>query len=106
MVQLFVDVPGTPNFDWRLDVDGRWNQQRLTVGLYEDVQRFPFHNKAKGGLNFSGEGRGCNELVGAFAIDEITWDGVELASVSGRFLQHCELESRPALHGAFRWVRP
>jgi hypothetical protein len=106
LVQLFVNDPLTTGSDWSLNLDGRWNQPRLTVGLYDDVQRYPFHNKAKGGLSFSGEGRGCNNLFGAFAIDEITWDGVELASVSGRFVQRCELESRPPLHGAFRWQRP
>lgn len=106
LVQLFVDDPLTTGSDWSLDLDGRWNQSRLTVGLYEDVQRFPFHNKAKGGLDFSGEGRGCNNLYGAFAIDEITWDGVDLASLSGRFVQRCEQPTRPPLHGAFRWERP
>lgn len=105
LVQLFVDDLATAEQGWILNLDGRYNQSRLTVGLYDDVQRYPFHNRAKGGLSFYGEHRGCNELLGAFAIDEITWDGVELASFAARFVQRCE-GWMPPLYGAVRWERP
>jgi hypothetical protein len=44
-------------------------------------------------------------LSGSFAIDEITWDGVEPVSWSARFVQRCE-GTGPPLFGAARWVRP
>ncbi|HET7726212.1 MAG TPA: Calx-beta domain-containing protein [Candidatus Limnocylindrales bacterium] len=101
IVQLFVNAPG----GWSAEFSGPDAMPLLTRGLYENVQRFPFHNPAKGGMDFSGEGRGCNEVLGTFAVDEITWDGTELASVSIRFVQRCEVTG-PPLYGALRWQRP
>ena len=77
-------------------------QTQLLVGHYAGLQRYPFHNPAKGGLSFSGSGRGCNELTGAFAADEITYAGGVLQSVTIRFVQYCDGSTAP-LRGAFRW---
>ena len=101
IVQLFVNAPG----GWAAEFSGPDAMPLLTRGLYADVRRFPFHNPAKGGMDFHGNGRGCNELLGTFAVDEITWDGTELASVSIRFVQRCEVTG-PPLYGALRWERP
>ena len=79
LVQLFVNSPG----GWSADFKGQDQQPRLTTGLYDNVRRYPFHNPAKGGLDFSGMGRGCNELLGTFAVDAIAYDGTgQLQSVS------------------------
>ena len=75
---------------------------RLEVGYYGDLQRYPFHNPAKGGLDWSGDGRGCNTLTGWFVVDSVTYNGSTLATVDLRFEQHCEGGS-PALHGAVHW---
>ena len=110
MFQFFVQENGTGS-DWRVELAGRYNQPLLEPGLYEDVQRWPDHNPAKGGLAVAGEGRGCNRLAGAFAIDEITYENVEypntpeLRSISMRFVQRCE-ETGPPLFGALRWTAP
>jgi hypothetical protein len=105
LVQLSLDDPATPGEDWSLSLDGRINQPLLAVGLYEDVQRYPFDNKAKGGLSFYGEGRGCNTLLGTFAVDAISYDPAGLASFSARFVQRCE-ETGPPLYAAVHWERP
>jgi hypothetical protein len=94
------------NFDnwWDLDVSGPDAQYQLVRGLYADVQRYPFHNPVEGGLDFSGDGRGCNELDATFAVDEVSYDAEGLRSVSVRFEQRCE-NSSSTLFGAFRWDR-
>jgi hypothetical protein len=74
---------------------------RLQVGYYDDLRRYPFHNPTKGGLNWSGEGRGCNTLTGWFAIDAVTYENGQLTAIELRFEQHCE-GGAPALHGAIR----
>jgi hypothetical protein len=95
----------SPSSNWIIRFDGRSNQPQLAPGLYEDVQRWGGHNPAKGGLDMFGEGRGCNTLSGAFAVDEITYNGPQLVSIAIRFVQRCE-ETGPPLYGAIRWSAP
>ena len=84
-------------FVMTLDATENWTgvfqaMQRLTrleAGYYPDVIRW-VGNPATGGMDFGGEGRGCNELDGWFAIDELTYDGDTLTSIDLRFEQHCE----------------
>lgn len=75
---------------------------RLQPGYYGDLRRFPFHNPVKGGLNWSGEGRGCNTLVGWFAVDRATYTNGTLTGLDLRFEQHCE-GATAALRGAIHW---
>lgn len=88
---------------------GHWSgpdaQTQLTVGLYDDLQRYSAHNPVEGGLLFGGEGRFCDTLAGAFAVDGIEYDSQGLFAVRLRFAQHCD-ETGPPLYGALRWVRP
>ncbi len=101
---------GNAHFSVSIDGDERWNGdfQAMSVidfveaGFYDDLQRYPFHNPVKGGLSWSGEGRGCNRLTGWFMVDSVTYNGNTLAAVDLRFEQHCE-GGGPALHGAIRW---
>jgi hypothetical protein len=72
---------------------------RLETGYYADLRRYPFHNPAKGGLSWYGEGRGCNTLVGWFAVDRVTYTGDSLTAIDLRFEQRCE-GGTAALHGA------
>ncbi|MFO1394010.1 MAG: hypothetical protein U1F09_09650 [Steroidobacteraceae bacterium] len=87
---------------WTGDFTGMNSVPRLEVGYYGDLKRYPFHNPAKGGLDWSGDGRGCNELSGWFAVDAITYSGSTLTSIDLRFEQHCE-GGAPALHGRIHW---
>ncbi|HWS15612.1 MAG TPA: hypothetical protein VN450_05395, partial [Candidatus Methylomirabilis sp.] len=75
----------------------------LQPGHYGDLQRYPFHNPVRGGLSWSGEGRGCNTLTGWFILDNVTYDSGVLTAIDLRFEQHCE-GGAPALHGRIHWT--
>ena len=90
---------------WTGDFKGMSTIDRLTVGYYPDLQRFPFHNPARGGLDWSGDGRGCNTLEGWFVVDRITYQGNVVTEADLRFEQRCE-GGVPALRGAIRWRAP
>ena len=74
----------------------------LTPGLYDGLTRYPFNDPARGGLDWSGDGRGCNTLTGWFAIDSVAYSGSSLSAIDLRFEQHCE-GGAPALHGQIHW---
>jgi hypothetical protein len=70
---------------------------------YPDAHRYPFNGSGPG-MDVSGNGRGCNRLVGTFTVNQIGF-----ASGSGAlnrldlsFEQHCE-EATPALRGRLRY---
>ena len=98
---LGVRVDG--NQDWTGNFQAMTALGALRPGYYADLRRYPFHNPAKGGLDWSGEGRGCNTLASWFVIDSIAFSGNALASVDARFEQHCE-GGAPALRGQIHWV--
>jgi hypothetical protein len=77
---------------------------QLQPGYYADLQRYPFHNPAKGGLDWSGMGRGCNTLTGWFVGDSVTYTSNVLTAIDLRFEQHCE-GFAPALHGNIHWTQ-
>lgn len=76
---------------------------RLQRGTYANVQRYPDNDPTKGGLSWSGEGRGCNTLRGSFTADSVTYDiDGALTALDLTFEQHCE-GSTTALHGTIHW---
>jgi len=74
----------------------------LKAGYYGNLMRYPFNNPARGGFDWSGNGRGCNELLAWFVIDRVNYVNGLFAGVEARFEQHCD-GLNPALHGAIRW---
>jgi hypothetical protein len=98
--RLTVEVDGFES--WTGDFQGMNTLQQLQPGYYANLRRYPFHNPVAGGLSWSGEGRGCNELTGWFVIDSISFSGANLASVDLRFEQHCD--GGPALNGQVHWA--
>jgi hypothetical protein len=72
----------------------------LTPGEYDGATRYPFQQSTHPGLDVSGDGRGCNTLVGRFVVVDATYDvsGNPL-SFAAEFEQHCEGQA-PALYGA------
>ncbi len=88
--------------DWFGDFMMPQAEAKLKVGLYEGLQRYPFHNPVKGGLNWSGEGRGCNTLSGWFSVDKVSYVANVLQSVDLRFQQNCE-SGITALRGKLHW---
>lgn len=91
------------NQDWTGDFQAMTSLGQLQPGYYAGLARYPFHNPVKGGLSWSGEGRGCNTLSGWFVIDSITFANNAVVAVDARFEQHCE-GGAPALHGQIHWV--
>jgi len=87
---------------WSGDFQTMSTISQLQPGYYAGLSRYPFHNTAKGGLSWSGNGRGCNTLTGWFVVDYVAYSGGTLAGLDLRFEQHCE-GGAPALHGAIHW---
>lgn len=100
-VHLGVSVQGDER--WSGDFQGMSDLSQLVAGYYPDLTRYPFNDPTKGGLNWSGQGRGCNTLTGWFVVDSITYDSGGLTAIDLRFEQHCE-GAVPALHGKIHWV--
>jgi len=76
---------------------------QVQVGQYTGLQRAPFHDPAKGGLIWAGEGRECeNTLRGAFTIDSVTYVAGQITAIDLSFEQHCA-GSGPALRGTIHW---
>jgi len=88
---------------WTGDFQAMSPLSRIEPGYYPGLRRYPFHNPAKGGLDWSGNGNGCNALSGWFAVDRITYVGNGIKTLDLRFEQHCE-GAAPALRGVIHWA--
>jgi hypothetical protein len=77
------------------------NNAPLAVGTYENAKRWPFHD-ASPGIDFSGNGSGCNQILGRFVIREFATkaDGT-LDRLAADFEQRCEVAG-PPLSGEVR----
>lgn len=95
----------TSTDDWFGDFDGMTGLAELEPGYYPNLQRWPFNNPARGGLNWDGNGAGCNQLTGWFAVDSINYQSGSLHSLDLRFEQHCE-GAVAALRGQVHYVSP
>ena len=64
----------------------------IAVGTYEAARRWPFQPATQPGLDFSGTGRGCNQLTGRFEILDlvISAAGDTVDRLHATFEQHCE----------------
>jgi len=87
---------------WTGDFQGMQSLDRLTVGYYANLQRYPFHNPVLGGLSWSGEGRGCNTLQGWFIVDKVSYSGASITELDLRFEQFCDGNNVP-LRGQLHW---
>lgn len=90
---------------WTGDFYGMNTLSQLQPGYYGGLERYPFNNPVKGGMDWSGNGRGCNTLTGWFVVDKVTYTLAELTAIDLRFEQHCE-GATAALHGQIHWVKP
>lgn len=89
---------------WTGDFQTMMAISRLQAGYYRNLIRYPFHNPVKGGLDWYGEGRGCNSVTGWFVVDSVSYAGDVLTAIDLRFEQHCEGDSA-ALHGQIHWTQ-
>lgn len=94
-----------------LDGDQWWNgnfvlpgtYSKLQTGTYVGLTRYPFNNTVTGGLDWSGDGRGCNTLSASMSVTHVVYVGTELKEVDLNFEQHCE-GATAALHGQIHWT--
>jgi hypothetical protein len=93
----------TGDVTWTGEFKAMDSLTHLQTGYYGIVQRFPFHNPARGGMNWSMDGRGCNVLSGWFMVDSISYVGNQLQAVDLRFSQLCDGAIAP-LRGRVRWT--
>ncbi|MDP2708512.1 MAG: CARDB domain-containing protein, partial [bacterium] len=80
----------------------------LSPGLYTPAKRFPFRDSFNG-INISGDGRGCNTILGAFYVHEYAVSNGTLQKAAIDFVQICEPKSSdinaavPKLYGSLRY---
>jgi hypothetical protein len=76
------------------------NGEKLRPGNYDEAERAPFRTGRAPGLDVSGDGRGCNQVWGSFAINQIGTDqSGNVTLLDANFAQQCESPSAPSLHG-------
>ena len=90
---------------------------RLETGVYNNLTRFPFHDRVVGGLSWTGEGRGCGNATGSLTINEVVYDGDRLTLIdfevravlrrrircaAWRRLLGCRRSDHPSRAGPFR----
>lgn len=81
----------------------RGRQRELIPGPYELATRFPFQSPVSPGLSATGDGRGCNTLIGRFDVLEVEYDtNGDVLRLAVDFEQHCE-GAAPALFGFIRF---
>src|SRR5262249_35965295 len=73
----------------------------LEVSEYLDARRYPFSDDSPG-IEFTGNGRGCNQIAGMFAGWELEVKGNEVVRVAIDFVQRCE-KTGPPLYGMLRF---
>ncbi len=80
---------------WYLDFSAPFDQL-LQVGHYSNATRFPFQDFNDPGLDFSGNGRGNNQLSGYFDVQEVSYSpNGQVLSFAADFTQFDEnFESR------------
>ncbi len=99
-------VPASGNYLYLESTQGDFIGAGRTYGYNPSnaMQRYLFHNAAKGGMSWSGNGRGCNTLSGWFAVDSVSYSLGQLTAIGLRFEQHCE-GGAAAQRGVIHWVR-
>ncbi len=79
---------------------------KLLPGVYENATRWPFQAPQTPGLDFSGDGRGCNTLTGKFEVLEAVYAPFGYVErFHATFEQHCE-GGTPALFGEVQIINP
>jgi len=82
--------------------------QNLTKGLYVPAKRYAFRG-VDNGINISGDGRGCNTILGSFYVHEYVVNNGEVEKAAIDFVQICEPksgdvnENSPKLYGSLRY---
>jgi hypothetical protein len=87
---------------YHLDFQARYDDE-LEKGMYKNARRYPFNGKSHPGLDFSGNGSGCNQVSGKFKILEIEKnDNGEIIKFASDFEHHCEMSPTASI-GSIRF---
>ena len=79
---------------------------RLVVGTYESAQGYPFQPRGVPGLDFGGDGHGCNTLTGRFVVTEASYlPSGAIDRFRATFEQRCQGTS-PGVSGEVQLVSP
>lgn len=79
--------------------------ERLQRRTYTDAERYPFQTQGKPGLDFSGNGSGCNKLTGRFEINEISYSSAnQIDLLEATFERRCEGDTT-IIYGRVRYDR-
>lgn len=88
-------LPGRGTPSWRLRLSAP-NGQTIAPGVYEDARDWPGYEHPS--LEFWGEGRGCNGIVGRFVVHELkVAPDSSIERLHAEFEQYCDYT--PPLHG-------
>lgn len=100
--ELQFNMPFNGSTSWNVTLEAPAGQQ-LVPGLYVQTARWPFQPFQLPGLNFSGDGRGCNRSTGRFLVSQAVYGPNQTVQrFHAKFEQHCELAS-PVLRGEL-WI--
>jgi hypothetical protein len=97
-VSLYFQTPDLSQW-WGVELEAPVGTS-LSPGTYYNAERAPFRTGRAPGLDVYGDGRGCNNDYGTFAINQIGFDpSGNLDLLDASFVQHCESKTAPALRG-------
>jgi hypothetical protein len=86
-----VEISGANGDFWDLDLAAP-SGQALTAGTtYANATRYPFQAPTAPGLSLFGNGRGCNQVTGSFAVQNAVFGpNGYVQTLDATFEQHCE----------------
>lgn len=94
--------------DWNADFESDSGHLLLPGTVFTHARRFPFNTTSDAGLSITSPGRGCNEILGTFTVQQATYDaGGNVKTFAATYEQRCE-GTAPALFGsiAYRAAKP
>ena len=78
--------------------------EELHAGTYYNAERAAFRTGRSPGLDVYGDGRGCNQIYGTFAINQIETDlSGNITLLDASFSQQCESPTAPFLNGTIMY---
>lgn len=103
-VTVYVDAKDGAR--WSIDLAAP-NGTRLSPGGLYKVERAAFRSGRSGGLDVSGNSRGCNQVWGEVGVRQVAYDADgQVASLEANFTQRCENDDAPELSGVVRYEMP
>jgi len=102
-VTVSVETVATENFVRWIVWIAAPRGQSLHPGTYSNAERAAFRTGSAPGIDVFGDGRGCNNVYGSFAVTKLTVDQQgNVQRFEATFEQHCESRTAPALRGFIR----